>query len=578
MTLIRSICIYLFILFTPFSLSAKDTVALKLKPSLHGTVGLTYEGYGLNISPAGSNIFNPRSPWNQARFNLNPVLQFGDVLSIPININIAATPTNFAGPWSGIGKGPNKQSFWQWITNPMNNVGINPKYKWAELLLGTQYIKFSDLSTGDVGAFGAGINLSPGIYRLKFFKGSSQRGINYLPPDVDGAYQRNHWMLQTGIEKEGNYRLLFNLVRGTDRISSVTMPSPFLTPQEGMNFSIIADKSFHNGFYWRSEYAKSFYTADMNQPNSFLLNFNPYLQAKTSSNSDEATQIAFGKRANGWDLGFGVKFVGAGFKTLSFPFMQPDYRDLTMNMSVNLFHQNTNINGRIGLRTNNLSDVTTESNQLIVNINTSNQVNDHLTVDVNYNNTGFQAGSSFTPYGIKNISNDLTISPSYIFTKKEVTHFMSMSYNFSTYKELLLVAPNTLTENYTHTISFTYIPTYTKRVIKPDFGLVYFNNNSSGLKNQLLTISSGLGMPVFNNKCQLKGQLQYTMGKLQSFSTNNNFLAAIQSSFSINKKMAWSLGLNTNFFKYGNELAPPNNLIGSNYVETNFRTGFQYRF
>ena len=92
-----------------------------------------------------------------------------------MNFNFAAFPTNFAGPYSGI----KKQNIGQFLTNPMNNFGLNPTYKWAEFQLGTQYLKYSDLSTGDIGIFGAGFSLKPGDYRFKFFTGTSQQGLDY---------------------------------------------------------------------------------------------------------------------------------------------------------------------------------------------------------------------------------------------------------------------------------------------------------------------------------------------------------------------------------------------------------------
>lgn len=560
--------------------NAQDTISIgKTAPvNVHGGLGITYEGYGLNLKPAGSSFYNARNPWNQARLNFTPNFQFGEWLSVPLNINISLTPTNFAGPWAGIGKGPNKETFWQWVTNPMNSIGINPKYKWAELLLGTQYIKYSDLSTGDVGSFGAGVNLSPGIFRLKYFTGSSQRGINYLPPEVSGSYQRNHWMMQTGIEKEGDYRFLVNFVRGTDKIKSVTSPPITAQPQEGFTYSIVADKSFQNGWYVKSEYARSFFTADRYQPLDNLLDFHPFLVAHTSSTNDEATQVFAGRRSVNWDIGVGVKYMGAGFKSMSYPFMQVDYRDLTLNTRFNLFHDKTAVNSSIGKRTNNVSDVTILSNQLIINITTSTLFNEHFTMDVNYNNTGFQAGSSYTIYGVKNVSNDFTVAPTYTFSTAKITHLFSLSYNLSKYKELLLVAPFTVTDNITHNFVFTYIPTFLQKELRPDFGIVYFNNSSSGIKNRLLTFSSGLGMPLQKGKWQLKGQLQYTIGKMHFFTTNNNFIASLQSDCKLNNKLSWNIFLSSNFYKYGDELAPPVSLVAAHYLETNLRTGFQYQF
>ena len=123
--------------------------------SVSGTAGVSYEYYGLSRKPTGWTGYTPRKPWNQVRFNFSPQMKFGNNFSLPLNFNFAMKPTNYAGPYSGI----TKQSFGQFITNPMNSFGLNPKYKWAELQLGTQYLNYSALSTGDIGVFGVGFDL-----------------------------------------------------------------------------------------------------------------------------------------------------------------------------------------------------------------------------------------------------------------------------------------------------------------------------------------------------------------------------------------------------------------------------------
>ncbi|MBK7559209.1 MAG: hypothetical protein IPI54_13590 [Chitinophagaceae bacterium] len=204
--------------------------AVKEKLNISGTMGITYEGYGLTRNPSGWTGYNARRPWNQVRFNFSPNFKFGKNFSLPFNFNFAAIPTNFAGPYAGI----KKQNFGQFITNPMNSFGINPKYKWAELQLGTQYLKYSDLSTGDIGVFGVGFDLRPKTFLFKFFTGISQQGINYLagPPTVTGAYKRRNWMAQIGTEKEGSYLFAFNIAKGKDVPSSSAPPPLTVRPRK----------------------------------------------------------------------------------------------------------------------------------------------------------------------------------------------------------------------------------------------------------------------------------------------------------------------------------------------------------
>ena len=99
-----------------------------------------------------------------------------------------------------------------------------------------------------------------------------------------------------------------------------------------------------------------------------------------------------------------------------------------------------------------------------------------------------------------------------------------------------------------------------------------------GLTNKLLTVSVGLGLASANKKWLLKGQLQYTNGQLNQFTSNNNLIASFTADRELTKKLRWNIALTANNFKYGNELAPPNTLINGSYLESNVKSGFVYSF
>ena len=81
-------------------------------------------------------------------------------------------------------------------------------------------------------------------------------------------------------------------------------------------------------------------------------------------------------------------------------------------------------------------------------------------------------------------------------------------------------------------------------------------------------------MPAAKKRLKLRGQLQYTIGKLNSFSKNSNLVASCNVDVKLNKKLTWTNFMTTNYFKYGNEIIPN----GAHYLESTIRTGFQYRF
>ena len=549
------------------TLASAQTTAPKIKVS--GTMGVNYEGYGLNRNPAGWTGFSQRKPWNQVRFNFQPTITTPK-WSLPFNFNFATTPTNAFGPFANIGK----QNIGQYISNPMNNFAVNPTYKWAEIQLGTQYLNYSNLSTGDIGIFGAGVDLKPGKFRVKFFKGISQQGINFFSGGPNGSYKRKNWMAQLGVEREGKYELSFNFAKGKDDVNSITSPPPGLKAQEGFTLSMVTKINFTKGWYMNVEGAQSLYTKDLAQPLTNLIkSFKPFLEARSSTVKDYAGEGMIGRKSKDFDIGLKVKYLGAGFQTVGYPFLQPDRIDYTVNTRFNAFKNKTNVTASIGQRVNNVSNTSLRAKQFIGNLNWFSQIDDHWSVNINYNNFGFQSNSGINPYGIKNVSNDLGINPTYTWSNEKMIHLLSLSYNYSKYDERDVLT-GLVTSNNTHTALLTYVPTYLQKDMTPDFTVMYFLNKLPGFKTTLLTLSSGLSMPAAKKKLQLRGQLQYTFSKNNSFTGNNNFIASCSIDCKMNKKLTWTNYLATNYFKYGNEIIPN----GANYLESNFRTGLQYRF
>ena len=564
-----------------FSLSFFEGFAQIKKPvSISGTAGITYEGYGLSRNPTNFTGYQPRRPWNQVRFNFMPTIKFNKNFSLPMNFNFAAFPTNFAGPYAGI----KKQNIGQFLTNPMNNFGLNPTYKWAEFQLGTQYLKYSDLSTGDIGIFGAGFSLKPGDYRFKFFTGTSQQGLDYAAtpsPGIPGSYKRTHYMFSIGKERENDYLVAFNFAKGKDKPSSAIIPilpgSPL--PQEGFTLSMQLNKDFKKGWYVKSEAANSIFTKNENDTaNPAMKGFKPFIEAKMSSVSDYAAQLSFGKKTKNFDIGLGTKYLGAGFQVTGYPYMQPDRFEYTLNTRFNAMKNKTNVVASIGQRINNVNNSSIRAKQFIGNLNWFTQFNDKFSLNVSFNNFGFNtAGNTILGFpSIKNVSNDIGVNPTYTWNNKTMSNTLSFSYNYSSYSETYSLPTPTTQQNNTHTALLSYIPVYFNRKISPDFSALYFYNDASLAKITFATLTAGLAVPVAKDKLKLRGQLQYTLGKLNSFTPNNNFIASCNVDYKLNKKLTWTNYLTTNYYKYGNELGTT--FTGANYLESTVRTGLQYKF
>jgi hypothetical protein len=552
---------------------------------ISGDMGIWYEGYGLDKNPNQPipDFYGARKPWNLLRYSFNPTLTVGK-LSIPFNFNFSSMQNNFTTPTTG-----GKQSIWQFLTNPVNNFGISPKIGTTEILLGTQVLQYSDLSTGDLAIFGYGVNLSPGKFRIKLFNGVSQRPIDYvspilLPPNgIIGAYQRNQWMAQLGLANEEKYFVGFNFVKSSDKQSSVNSPplSP-IDPQENVVVSFLAKIATTDGWKYNIELGQSFFTKNLNTPLSNLLieDFKPFANSRTSSNKDNAVMLGLAKKGKDWEIGAKFNYYGAGYYTAGYPYMINDKVEYLANTRFNAWKKKINVVASLGQRFGNMSKVSGPNitKQLISNINVFTQFTERFSLNASFNNFGFNAASIS---GYKSVSNELSINPTYAWNSAKMSHLLSATYTHSKYDETVLLPPLTTTHNNTQTALILYVPTFFEKKISPDFSLMWFSNKAPSLNLTLLSATSGITYKP-KDKFSMKGQLQYSLNTLSPYTANKNLLATTGFDWELYKKLTWQFSFTANIYHYGTEL-PGSSLTPTitgypSYLESTLRTGLQYRF
>ena len=562
----------------------------KKKVSVSGTMGMSYDYYGLSTKPGTPSFYSARRPWHVVRFNFNPTIKVGN-FKLPIRINVSPMNYNFngiGGFWPSNIPRP-KQTLGQWLTNPMNNIGLNPSYKWAELQLGTQYLQYSPLSTGELGIFGAGFSLKPGRLRLKFFHGISQRKQDaiYTPlPGVLGMYRRKQTMAQIGLEKEGVYFAGFNLVRSKDiensiaPILSINKP-PHPDPQEAVVATFVLAVKNKKGWYLNTEWGNSFQSRNINNVLAPYINNGSFkglvglIKPRTSTIEGFATQTAIGKKSKQFDIGLNGRFFSKGYYTAGYPYLQNDRLEFTVSTRLSSKDNKYIFNGDIGRRFTNWSGA--RNKQLIVNTNFFAQFTEQFSLNASYNNFGFQAPAVGSFLGMKNVANDLSINPTYTWSNTKMSNLLSATYSWSKYDETIV--PNPITTNNTQSAMLMYVPVFFNKNWSPDFSVLYFQNKITpgNIKLRLYTGSAGVSVPIKKPKMSFKGQLQYTNTKLQAFTPSNNWLATAGFNWPLTKKLTWNFSGTLNFLKYGNELVPPPSLLGANYLESHVRASIQYR-
>ncbi|MGZ3755514.1 MAG: hypothetical protein ACXVAY_16985 [Mucilaginibacter sp.] len=574
------------VLFLMVFLVVRTNAQEKKQPpvSVGGDMGISYEGYGLDKTPEQStpDFYHQGRPWNLLRYSFNPVFNFGG-WSIPFNFNFSALQNNFGTPSLGGGHG-----LWGFLTNPTNNFGISPKIGNTEILLGTQTLKYSDLSTGDIGVFGYGVNLSPGKFRIRLFNGVSQNPVDYvaatlLPPSpgVVGAYQRNQWMGQLGLEEKGKYFVGFNFVHSADQVNSITsLPLPPVEPQQNMIVSFLANVTTGKGWNYHVELGQSFHTRNLTDPLSIspVEDLQPFITSHSSTDKDNAIMLGIAKKGTDWEIGGKVNYYGAGYYTAGYPFMTNDRIEYLGNTHFNAWEKKINVIASIGERFGNISHTSGPSttNQLIANVNTMVQFSDKFNLNMSFNNFGFNSpGLS----GYKSVNNDISINPTYTWGNSKMSNLLSGTYTLSKYDE---TTTSGTTHNNTQTALLLYVPTVFSSKFNPDFSIMWFKDVMTPLVDiSILNATAGLTWKA-SKKFSLKGQLQYNISTTSPFTADKNMMATASFDWKLYNKLSWQLALSGNVYHYGSDLLGSSLVpfYGGNpaYFESTIRTGLQYRF
>jgi hypothetical protein len=126
------------------------------------------------------------------------------------------------------------------FSQPFNQYGVSPYYKWVKLHLGYRNVRFGDFTLAGANFLGAGIELTPKNLRLGFVYGQFARAVEedtsgtdpryrYLRP----TYQRLGWAAKVGFGKPKAY-LDFSFFKAKDIVGSIKTPSlrSRITPME----------------------------------------------------------------------------------------------------------------------------------------------------------------------------------------------------------------------------------------------------------------------------------------------------------------------------------------------------------
>ncbi|MBI5648433.1 MAG: hypothetical protein HY962_16000 [Ignavibacteriae bacterium] len=469
-------------------------------------------------------------------------------------------------------------TFIQFLQNPANNLGMlsfTPRVGWAQAALGSHVPAYSELSTGDEQIFGLGLDLTPGSFRFAVNGGTAQRAIE---PDsvrgVRGAYARRLYAAKIAYGEDDETHVDLNVVRAKDEIGSVKRRPDGITPQEGLvlstNFRIIlSDVSSLSG-----EIGGSAHTRDMDADRANVDSPVPegVFKHRISTGTDMAGTLAYDYREKVWGVKIASKYIGAGYFSLAFPFMQPDRLDVLLAPYLKLFENRLNMNGSVGYRRNNLSDTkASTSQQLIGSFNAFAMVSSNVSVNARYANYGIRNRMQVDTLKIDMVTNSFSISPTVTIPTDVMMHTVTLSLSLDAFNEVNTLTRREATNN-TRSIMGMYMAALTRIPLSGTLTVTSMTNDVPQAELKLLSVSAAASYRLFEDAVRPSLTCTWSRNSMAAFTPDEQLLVRLGAEWSIMPSVTLTLAATSNSYRYGS--SRPSVSFRETFFETTLGTTF----
>jgi hypothetical protein len=293
-----------------------------------------------------SGISNRRSPFSYI-FSGN----------LALNIYGVSLPVSFT-----VGEEGNSYS------QPFNQFGISPHYKWITVHAGYRNINFSPYTLAGYTMLGAGVELTPGKFRFGFMYGRLNRATTLDTTTqslIPISFTRKAIAVKIGYGTQNNF-IDFSMLKGKDDASSVRVDKTVLDslnvlPAANTVVAVSTRFTLWKNIFLEGDAAASVYTQDINSPLSLDSVNDPLVKkiksvAMVNGTTEFTTAIsgAIGYKSKLYTLKLQYQRIDPNFQSMGAYFFNNDLENYVFAPSLRLFQSKLRFNGSIGIQHDNL--------------------------------------------------------------------------------------------------------------------------------------------------------------------------------------------------------------------------------
>ncbi|MFZ4798049.1 MAG: hypothetical protein ACOYMA_11175 [Bacteroidia bacterium] len=524
----------------------------KNKFKISGNLSVSQEFFSYN---SNDSLYRPYRPESVTRFMGSTSFSYGK-FSLPFSI--AYTLQQGTAEYNS----PIPTTFsWSDLLNYYNQLSLSPTYKSFQGFIGTQIPKYSELTCGDLPVFGLGFNWKPKKFRAAAFYGNSQRGVSTdTLLRVPGSYQRTSYGAKLGIGLEDSTHLYLIALFHKDDPNSAVVKSQGVSSKENVVISVDQMYWIAKRIFFKLETAISAFSPDLKdaslESDSFKLNVPSFLTSlytpRYTSNYGVAGSSGIGYVAKKWSIRGKMRLFSPDYKTLSYPFLQNDRLEWTIEPKFSLFKSRINIDGSYGKRTDNLfKNKLATAYQDLLSANLNLQITKSWNFNATYSNFGIRNTISNDTFRLQNSSQNLGLSSSYNIVGKKFGHTFMAAWTQDQFVDYNIVSGGQM-NNQTKVYILGYSLALVEKPLSISLNGTYFENNLAvGKVNfKMLSLSESY---VFGKKKNINASLSqnYQITSLEPFEPDENINVTTSLSYTVAKGLNLGTTGSLVFFKYG---------------------------
>ena len=486
------------------NLQAQDLSDLKnTKPvTFHGSIGTKLSLYGADGIPSRQDPFT-----------------YGFDANATISLYGISMPFSFT--WYNRNKS---------YSQPFNQYGLSPKYKWITTHFGYRSVSFSEFTLNGHTFLGAGLEMTPGKWRLGALYGKFNQNSDYDPYKAKEIpmLTRKGWAVKIGYGTEKSFLdLSFLRIADDDKKYQPSTDPDIPTPAQNFVIGVHGKVTIIKNLTIEAEGAESVITN-----NSLSGALNDYKDKWFSLASgfiviNQTSQHFSAFKSNlKWKInksltsGLEYKRIDPGYQSMGAYLFNTDLENLNINQSVLMLNNKMNLRGSLGLQHDNLNNSKKYTSKRTVGaLSLSYQISPKFGVDANYNNftTNQRAGTMAIIDTLKlfQINKSYSFTPRFMVANENRSHLIMFMFN-----NMALDDKNKKTANQTETNTTILNLTYSLGLIPAKLNITT-SLNSTNLKNNLYQnkmsgITVGLNKMLAADKITLSWNNSYMINKVNS--------------------------------------------------------------